>query len=55
MFSLAGFKDDMIKNPLFDMFLLAIAYFVSNFSLKSSGLNELADEYNKEQKEKSEK
>lgn len=54
MFFLAGFKNEM-KNPLFDIFLLAIAYFVSNFSLNKSGLNELANQYEKEQKEKSEK
>lgn len=54
MFFLAGFKNEM-KNPLFDIFLLGIAYFVSNFSLNKSGLNELANQYEKEQKEKSEK
>jgi len=53
IFLLAGFKADM-ANPLFDIFALVIAYFTSNFSLKMSGLDELAKQYYKEQKEKSE-
>lgn len=54
MFFIFGFKNEM-RNPLFDIFLLAIAYFVANFALKTSGLNELADQYYRDQKEKSEK
>lgn len=53
IFFLAGFGAEM-KNPLFDIFALVIAYFTSNFSLKMSGLDELAKQYYKEQKEKSE-
>jgi hypothetical protein len=51
IFFLAGFGAEM-KNPLFDIFVLGASYFISNFSLRKSGLDEEADKYFKEQVQK---
>ena len=51
IFILAGFKDEM-KNPLFDIFVLGAAYFVSKYSLRKSGIDEEAEKFFKEQAQK---
>jgi hypothetical protein len=51
IFFLAGFKDEM-KDPLFNIFVLAVAYFVSKYGLRKSGIDEEAEKYFKEQAQK---